>query len=64
MKTIGKMISEKGIALIVLIVIILISVAIISMVVKGIFDNQSIGATDIKEDEGYLIRKICKIHSG
>lgn len=46
MKFIGKQIKEKGIVLIALIIIILISIAIIAFIVKSIFDAKSIGATN------------------
>jgi len=57
MKSIYKNVNEKGITLISLIVVILITVVIASIVMKCIFDAQSIGATDIKENTEYLIGK-------
>ena len=59
MKFIGKVINEKGIALVILTIAILISVVVISMIFKAVFDAQSIGVTEVKEKIEDLIRKIC-----
>ena len=48
MNFIGKLKSQKGITLILLIIVIIIMVAIVSMIVKGIFDFKTVGATSYK----------------
>ena len=51
MKFINKCFNEKGITLIFLLIIIIISVAIFSIIVKGIFDTKTMGSTkDPKEN--------------
>lgn len=45
MKFVGKHFGEKGITLILLIFIIIIMVAIVSMIVKGVFDKKTMGMT-------------------
>lgn len=64
MKFISKHFSEKGIALIFLLVIIIMLVAIISVTIKGIFDSKTIGANkEPKENYEELIRKIHRIYT-
>lgn len=63
MKFLGKVVNEKGITLIILIAVILILIALISITFKGVFNSQSIGASEIKEEsQKDLIRKICRIY--
>lgn len=63
MKIISKVINEKGIALIILTVIILIAVVITTLVFKAVIDSQSIGITTEQENFDNLIRSICRIQS-
>lgn len=58
MKFISKHFSEKGIALIFLLIIIILLVTIFSMILKGIFDSKTIGASKApKENYEELIGK-------